>query len=122
MIEQLSKEGAKMDEALRVLGVPDSDRDLMPWEKARLIIENFNVPALGEEKAFDVLIDIVNYVRFPDVPTTNEYVGRVEGLLAEILDIDADREIHMDHVAFWGTLRSEGVSLEEIRRRIKGEL
>lgn len=88
---------------------------LAPWQKARRIIDEFSVPALGEELALWVLCEIVCYVDFPDQRIQQNYILRAENKMPELLDIFCDHEIHMDEAALMLRYLEEGKTLGEIR-------
>ena len=64
---------------------------------ARAVLDGFDVGKLGEESAKEALFEIVNWTNFPNNETTQELVGRAEGLISELLGIED--EPHMDHIA-----------------------
>ena len=58
--------------------------DLELWQIAKEILNNWNVPKLGEELAEECILQIVNHVRFPNTEITKEIVGKAEELGVEL--------------------------------------
>lgn len=56
------------------------------WEVAKIVLDSFSVPALGEKLAKEALFDIVNHIHFPTEEMTKEIVGRAEGLATELFE------------------------------------
>lgn len=88
---------------------------LWPWQKTELVLEKFDVPRLGEELAAKVLCEIITTVHFPNDAISYRNVLRAESLLAEVLDINPDHEIHMDEVEIIENQFKRGESLEEVK-------
>jgi len=90
---------------------------------AELLMDNFNVPELGEDLAKEVIFRVTNHVEYPNSETTQEIVIRAERKATELFDGLSD-EPHMDDIAweetkYWAEKRNEG---EEGRDTIGGEL
>lgn len=60
--------------------------DLQTWEIARAVINDFDVPKIGEELARKVILEIVNHVKFPTNKLTKKVVGHAENLATELFD------------------------------------
>ena len=109
--------GSAIDKAFEILGGVSGEENSEDWKKAKFILDNFNVPKLGEKFARNILFDVVIHVHFPDVQTTTHYVGQAEGLLGELLDVDADRELHMAEIEVLANEVSDDEDIERTRQR-----
>lgn len=91
---------------------------LAEWEYAGVVLDNFNVPMIGEELAFEFLLDVINYVPFPSY-IKRKYVGKAEAYIEEMLNLSGDHEIHMEEAAVMEQMLREGKTLEDIRNSYK---
>ena len=57
---------------------------LEPWQIAKEILNNWNVPKLSEELAEECILKIVNHVQCPNKEITTEIVGKAEELGVEL--------------------------------------
>ena len=58
--------------------------ELAEWQIAKAILENFNVPKIGEDEAREALLLIINYVKFPSLETTIKIIGWAEAKATEL--------------------------------------
>ncbi len=73
----------------------EPDTSLADWELAEAIVNDFNVPVLGEDFSKQVIFTIVNgAIEYPDQETTTRIVGRAEGFASELFEGLSD-EPHM---------------------------
>lgn len=114
------KKKSQLEEAFSFL-YPDYTHPVSLPKKAELVLENFNVSLLGEEKAFLVCCDIILRVPFSDkkIEEKTRIVGKAENLLPEILGTNPDHEIHMDEVAYWEMLYYKSGNFENFLRNMK---
>lgn len=83
-----------LNRAYQVIFDEKPSSDLLDWQVAEKIIDNFNVPKLGEDLAKEVVYTVVLDTRFPNQEKTTEVVGRAEGFASELWD-DLPDEVHM---------------------------
>lgn len=69
--------------------------NLEEWEIARDIINNWNVPVLGEELAKQVIFRIVNHIQYPSKEITGEVVLKAENFATELFGDEVSDEPHM---------------------------
>lgn len=86
---------------------------LLEWEKASLVLDNFSVKKLGEEHAFEFLVEVICLTHFPE-SVRGKYGGRAEGYLEELLLLSGDHELH-DEVAVIRRMILEGEALNDTR-------
>jgi hypothetical protein len=72
--------------------------DMADWQIAERLMDNFNVPLLGEGLAKQCIFRIVNHIHYPDRETTTRIVLRAEGFASELWDELPD-EPHMAEIA-----------------------
>lgn len=71
------------------------------WEVAKIVLGGFDVPALGEGLAKEVIFDIVNHIHFPTEEMTREIVGRAEALATELFsELAHTNEPHMAELEY----------------------
>ncbi len=104
-----------VDRAFLKLCQKEPRAHLFPWQKAEKVLENFSVPELGEELAARFLCDVVTEIRFPNDRISYENVLHAENLLAEVLGINPDHELHMDEVEIIQRQFRDGESLEQVK-------
>ena len=85
---------------------------------AGIVLDNFNVPMIGEDLAFEFLLDAINFIPFP-LSIRRKYVLKAEGFIEELLGLSGDHEIHMDEAAVMEEMLREGKTLEDIRNSYK---
>ena len=91
---------------------------LLEWEMAGIVLDNFNVPMIGEDLAFEFLLDAINFIPFP-LSIRRKYILKAEGFIEELLGLSGDHEIHMDEAAVMEEMLREGKTLEDIRNSYK---
>jgi hypothetical protein len=69
--------------------------NLEEWQIAKEVIDNWNVPLLGEEMAKEVIFMIVNHTNFPSQELTREVVLKAENFAMELFDELKMDEPHM---------------------------
>ena len=68
------------------------------WQVAEEIMNNFNVPKLGEDMAKEVLFEVILHVPYPDIEITHRIVGRAEGFAEELFEELVEHDAHMDAI------------------------
>ena len=81
-------------EAYEIIFAAAPDASAETWQIAEAILDNFDVPKLGEDLARRCIFRIVNHVHYPDRLTTTRLVGRAESFATELWD-DLPDEPHM---------------------------
>ena len=69
-------------------------QEMADWQIAEAILNEFNVPKLGEELAKKCLISIISDISYPTQAITTHIVGRAENLATELWE-DLSDEPHM---------------------------
>lgn len=113
------KKKSPLEEVFSLL-YPNYPHPVSPHKKAELVINNLNVPLIGEERAFLVCCDIILRVPFPNEKREEKtrIVGRAENLLPEILGTNPDHEVHMDEVAHWEMRYYESGNFENFLKKL----
>ncbi len=88
-----------LDEVFGVLFPDFSHYPISDSRKADMVIRDFNVQKIGEEKAFCVCCEIILRTNFLDRTQRKKIIGHAEHFLPEILGTNPDHEFHMDEVA-----------------------
>ncbi len=70
------------------------------WQAAKYVLENMDVPKLGEDLAKRTLFSLINRIRYPNKELTTEIVGGAEDELTEFYPERGDKDMDM-HVAEW---------------------
>lgn len=83
-----------LNEAYKKIFGKEPDK-MEEWEIARDIMDNWNVPVLGEDMAKEVIFKVVNHVIFPSNEITREVVLRAENYATELFDELRTDEPHM---------------------------
>lgn len=90
-----------MDETLnrahKIIFGAEPEAGMEDWQIAEKLLDDFNVPKLGEELARECIHRVVNYIKYPDKETTTRIVGRAEGFAKELWDELPD-EPHMAEI------------------------
>lgn len=86
---------------------------LLEHEMAGIVIDNFDVRKLGEELAFEALIQIVCFVPFPSF-IKEDYLGRAKGFLEELLALGGYHELHDAEVEKMNAMIEEGATLQDV--------
>ncbi|HUO75925.1 MAG TPA: hypothetical protein VMU12_03390 [Candidatus Paceibacterota bacterium] len=73
--------------------------EMREWQVAKVIMENWNVPVLGESLAKECVFRIVNHVIFPTNELTQEVVGAAEDKATELFSELDGIDPHMDVIA-----------------------
>ncbi|OHA93133.1 MAG: hypothetical protein A3E02_01635 [Candidatus Zambryskibacteria bacterium RIFCSPHIGHO2_12_FULL_38_34] len=73
--------------------------NLENWEIAKDLMNNWNVPILGEDLAKRVIFKVVNHVIFPSDEITKEVVLKAENKATELFNELKTDEPHMDQIA-----------------------
>lgn len=74
--------------------------EMAEWQAAEYILNNMDVPRLGEDLAKECLFRIINYTSFPDRELTRSIVGVAEEKISEFYpELGIQDHVHMDVVA-----------------------
>lgn len=87
-----------LKKAYKIIFETDPTLGMRDWQIAEKILDEFNVPKLGE-LAKECIFRMVNHIVYPDRETTSRIVGRAEGFASEIWDELPD-EPHMNQIAW----------------------
>lgn len=87
-----------LTKAYQIIFDKEPEVEKAEWQVAKEIIENWNVPKLGEDFAKECLFEIILHVPFPNEETTKEVVGRAEDFAEELFEELAGHDAHMDAV------------------------
>lgn len=83
-----------LNKAYKIVFGEEISSDMSDWQIAEKIMNNFDVPKLGEDFAKEVIYVVVLDTHFPNQEKTTEVVGRAEGFAGELWD-DLPDEVHM---------------------------
>ena len=86
-------------EAYEILFNHAPDPVMTDWQVAGAVLDNFNVPKIGEKAAKECIYEIVNHIAYPDQETTRRMVSRAEGFATELWD-DLPDEPHMAEIEY----------------------
>jgi hypothetical protein len=86
-------------EAYEMLFSHAPDPIMIEWQIAEAILDNFNVPKIGENSAKKCIYEIVNHIVYPDDETMWRIVNRAEGFATELWD-DLPDEPHMAEIEY----------------------
>ena len=86
-------------EAYRKIYGKDPESETEEWRLASDILDNWNVPALGEDLAKETLFRIINHTPFPSEPLTESVVGVAEEKITELFPEMGESDPHMALIA-----------------------
>ena len=98
---------------------PQGNKDLTEGEKAALIVDNFNVPTIGEESALKCLCDIAVRTHFIDPVEGERVVRHSLELITELLPLDVNHEYHVAEASAVLYMFEEGKTYEEVTNAFK---
>ena len=88
-----------LNEAYEILFNHSPNSALSDWQIAEAVLDNFNVPKLGEKLAKECIYQVVNHIAYPDQESTRRIVSRAEGFATELWD-DLPDEPHMAEIEY----------------------
>lgn len=108
--------------AYQIIFGKEPEAEKPEWQMAKEIMENWNVPKLGEDLAKECLFEIILRVPHPDDEITREVVGRAENFAEELFEELAGHDAHMDAIEvlernYWE--KKKRAELEELKNRAR---
>lgn len=86
--------------AFTLLFGSEPEPDKKEWQIASEILDNWNVPLLGEDLSKECLFRIINHTSFPNSKLTRLIVGIAEEKITELFpELGWQDHVHMDVVA-----------------------
>ena len=87
-------------QAYKIIFNQEPPAEMKDWEIAREVMNNWNVPKMGEELAQDCIFEIVDVINFPTEELRIEVVGLAENMSTELFpELAGKDEPHMDDIA-----------------------
>lgn len=88
---------AAIVEAYHLILGSEPNPGLAQWQIAEAVLNQFDVPRLGDKLAKRCIFEIVNHINYPNQEITTRLVSRAEGLATELWD-DLPDEPHMAEI------------------------